>query len=97
MNGPWVTVSSWASGIIYLLVFLTLIGHAAPGLLAFAPKPVSRPASKSASSKVTTKNMEIAAWCRDHGIALGHNNRVPIEGLRAYRRAHAAQGTSAAA
>lgn len=54
------------------------------------PKPV-RSAGKQ------TKNMEIAAWCRDHGIALGHNGRIPIDGLRAYRRAHPSQSKSAAA
>lgn len=53
-------------------------------------RSTGKPGSKA------TKNMEIAAWCREHGIALGHNGRVPIEGLRAYRRAHPAQGRSAA-
>lgn len=54
------------------------------------PKSV-RPAGK------TTKNMEIAAWWTEQGGKLGHNGRIPIDGLRAYRRAHPSQSRRAAA
>jgi Protein of unknown function (DUF2637) len=52
----------------------------------------ARPASKSSSrpARPRTKNMEIAAWWVEQGGQLGHNGRIPIEGLRAYRRAHPA-------
>src|SRR6478736_118594 len=55
----------------------------------------ARPASKP--SRARTKNMEIAAWWVEQGGKLGHNGRIPIDGLRAYRRAHPAQGKPAAA
>jgi len=55
----------------------------------------ARPASKRAPAR--TKNMEIAAWWVEQGGKLGHNGRIPIDGLRAYRRAHPAQDKSAAA
>jgi hypothetical protein len=53
---------------------------------------VSVPVGSSASAKRQraniTKNMEIAAWCVEHGIKLGYRNRVPVDGLRAYQEAH---------
>lgn len=49
-------------------------------------RPPARSSSRPARAK--SKNMEIAAWCKAHGIELGHNGRVPIAGLRAYRDAH---------
>ncbi len=55
----------------------------------------ARPASKPARAK--TRNMEIAAWWVGQGGKLGHNGRIPIEGLRAYRRAHPANTKRAAA
>ena len=64
-----------------------------------APRSASRPASRSkarpsarpASRSKNTPNTLVADWCRKNGIELGYNNRVPIEGLRAYRKAHPAQ------
>ena len=63
-----------------------------------SPKP-ARPAAQTTRkpARQTTKNMEIAAWWTAQGGSLGHNGRIPIEGLRAYRRAHPAQAKSAAA
>ena len=61
---------------------------------------VTRPKSARPSSrpvKAKTKNMEIAAWWVAQGGQLGHNGRIPIDGLRAYRRAHPAQAKPAAA
>jgi hypothetical protein len=58
------------------------------------PRP-ARPAARRAPAR--TKNMEIAAWWVEQGGKLGHNGRIPIDGLRAYRRAHPDQGKSAAA
>jgi hypothetical protein len=52
------------------------------------PRLVS-PAPKTARPR--TRNTEIAAWCVDHGFELGYRNRVPVEGLRAYRAAHSPQ------
>ena len=69
-------------------------GPPGPRLHSVNKSKPARPASKPGSK--ATKNMEIAAWCREQGIELGHNGRVPIDGLRAYRRAHAAQSKSAA-
>lgn len=62
------------------------------------PKP-ARPAAQTTRkpARQTTKNMEIAAWWIEQGGQLGHNGRIPIDGLRAYRRAHSAQSTSTAA
>jgi hypothetical protein len=62
------------------------------------PRP-ARPASKreSRSARPTTKNMEVAAWWIEQGGQLGHNGRIPIDGLRAYRRAHPSQTKRAAA
>lgn len=48
-------------------------------------------------ARPTTKNMEIAAWWVEQGGELGHNGRIPIEGLRAYRRAHPSQSKRTAA
>jgi len=55
----------------------------------------ARPASKPVRAR--TKNMEIAAWWVEQGGKLGHNGRIPIDGLRAYRRAHPSQSRRAAA
>ena len=55
----------------------------------------SRPAGRR--SRPTTKNMEIAAWWVEQGGKLGHNGRIPIDGLRAYRRAHPESTKRAAA
>jgi hypothetical protein len=66
------------------------------------PKPV-RPAARTtrksapSSARPATKNMEIAAWWIEQGGQLGHNGRIPIDGLRAYRRAHPSQSKRAAA
>jgi hypothetical protein len=60
------------------------------------PKP-SRPAASSKRTRSQTKNMEIDAWWVDQGGQLGHNGRIPIDGLRAYRRAHSDQSKPAAA
>jgi hypothetical protein len=53
-------------------------------------RPSSKPARTrpTGTSRPVTKNMEVAAWWVAQGGKLGYNNRVPIEGLRAYRRAH---------
>jgi hypothetical protein len=58
------------------------------------PRP-ARPAARRAPAR--TKNMEIAAWWVEQGGKLGHNGRIPIDGLRAYRRAHPAQAKPTAA
>ena len=58
-------------------------------------QPAARSTHKPA--RQMTKNMEIAAWWVDQGGKLGHNGRIPIDGLRAYRRAHPAQPKSVAA
>jgi hypothetical protein len=61
---------------------------------------VTRPKSSRSANKparAVTKNMEIAAWWVAQGGKLGHNGRIPIDGLRAYRRAHPAQSRPAAA
>jgi hypothetical protein len=65
------------------------------------PEPQSPPGPRLHSVKPKavrqrTKNMEIAAWWTAHGGKLGHNGRIPIEGLRAYRAAHPAQAKRAA-
>jgi len=65
------------------------------------PKPQPRPepqgppgprlhSVKPRPRRQVTKNMEIAAWWVEQGGQLGHNGRIPIEGLRAYREAHPA-------
>lgn len=64
-------------------------GPPGPRLVHSAPKQQRRRSS--------SKNTEIAAWCVDHGIKLGYRNRVPVEGLRAYRAAHPEQSRPAAA
>jgi hypothetical protein len=75
------------------------------------PKPIARPepqkppgprlvhSARSAPTRKrpTSKNTEIAAWCTEHGFELGYRNRIPVEGLRAYRAAHKDQPSSAAA
>ena len=60
------------------------------------PKP-ARPAAERKNAQTRTKNMEIATWWTEHGGKLGHNGRIPIEGLRAYRRVHPAQPKRVAA
>jgi hypothetical protein len=62
------------------------------------PKP-ARPAARTTGKSVRpkTKNMEIAAWWTAQGGKLGHNGRIPIDGLRAYRAAHPSQTKRAAA
>jgi hypothetical protein len=61
-----------------------------------ASKP-ARPAARAASSKsasarrATSRDATIRDWCVDHGYKLGYGNRIPIDGLRAYRKAHATQ------
>jgi hypothetical protein len=73
-------------------------GPPGPRLVHTAPKP-SRPSTKRSvrSARPASKNTEIAEWCIAHGIKLGYRNRVPVDGLRAYRAAHPAQtGTKAA-
>jgi hypothetical protein len=52
--------------------------------------PSSRPAS-SPPRRGNSLNAEIREWCVAHGFQLGYNNRVPIDGLRAYRAAHSAK------
>jgi hypothetical protein len=73
-------------------------GPPGPRLVGSAQKS-SRPTGKRSvrSSRPASKNTEIAEWCRAHGIELGYRNRVPVDGLRAYRAAHPSQpGTKAA-
>jgi hypothetical protein len=72
-------------------------GPPGPRLVHSAPKQKRSAASTQRTARPRTKNAEIAAWCVDHGIALGYRNRVPAEGLRAYRAAHPNQTSSAAA
>jgi hypothetical protein len=71
-----------------------------PRLVNSAPKPSSPSSKRSAAprdARPRTRNTEIAAWCKANGFELGYRNRVPVEGLRAYRDAHPAQtGTKAA-
>jgi hypothetical protein len=54
------------------------------------PKPGNLHAVQTNTSRPKTRNQVIAQWCKENGIALGHNGRVPIDGLRAYRAAHSA-------
>jgi hypothetical protein len=61
------------------------------------PGPRLHSVEQSKPKPARTKNMEIAAWWTAQGGQLGHNGRIPIEGLRAYRRAHPAQNKRAAA
>jgi hypothetical protein len=51
------------------------------------PMP-NRPRSGRSKTRKSTPNTDVAAWCVDHGYKLGYGNRVPIDGLRAYRAAH---------
>jgi Protein of unknown function (DUF2637) len=57
-------------------------------------RPTGRSSSRPASRAAKTENMVVQDWCREHGFELGYNNRVPIAGLRAYRRAQAQQAAS---
>ncbi len=50
--------------------------------------PTGRTKEAKRQRAAITKNMEIAAWWVEQGGKLGHNGRIPIEGLRAYRDAH---------
>jgi hypothetical protein len=58
------------------------------------PPRSSRPSTprntpRKTSSK-NSRNAVIRAWCVDHGYKLGHNNRIPIAGLNAYRQSERA-------
>jgi hypothetical protein len=57
-------------------------------------RPARKPASSSRprhAASSNSLNASIRAWCVDNGFKLGYNNHIPIEGLRAYRKAHPAQ------
>ena len=70
-------------------------GPPGPRLVHSATKSAS--ANKRSSARPRTKNTEIAAWCVDHGFKLGYRNRVPVDGLRAYRAAHPTERAARAA
>lgn len=62
-------------------------------------RPASRPAASSSprsgqrrAASSSSPNAAVRDWCVEHGYKLGYNNRIPIDGLRAYRRAHQVQG-----
>lgn len=61
-----------------------------------ASKPV-QPARQSVQKVVrdTTESQRRRAWAVEHGFKLGHNGRVPIEALDAYRAAHRSTGRAA--
>jgi hypothetical protein len=67
------------------------------------PRPASTPAqrplrsvptSRPKRSKATSSNDEVRNWCVANGYELGFNNRVPIAGLNAYRKAQREQRAS---
>jgi hypothetical protein len=68
--------------------------HSVPDAVPSSPPKSSKSnklkPQRAASASVrggSSPNAEVRAWCIENGFELGFNNRVPIEGLRAYRAA----------